>query len=321
VAPEDLPEVHSSYLWFKEHSGAFQGELRFGEPLSRHTYYRIGGPTPLLALPKGEPDIRWIREGLDRTGVNCFVLGLGSNLLVSDSGFDGLIIKTSRLDQSITVSQDLDGSLLVRTGCSVAVSSLLRKAGQEGWAGFECLAGVPGSMGGVVVMNAGTHLGEAQERVVTVETFDLATLTKRTWTRKEMNFEYRRNLFLHTGALVLAVTWKIKRQEAASVKKQIDETLERRKATQPVDYPSCGSVFKNPRETSLRAWQVVDQLGLRGHRIGNAQFSEKHSNFIVNLGAARAHDVRALIQLAQSRAQSELGIRLEEEVHFLGSFS
>ncbi len=321
MAPESLPEIPLEYAWFKEHAGTFHGELRFAEPLSRHTYYRIGGPTPLLALPKGEQDIRWIREGLNRTGVNWFVLGLGSNLLVSDSGFDGLVLKTSRLDQSITVSQDLDGSLLVRTGCSVAVSSLLRKAGQEGWAGFECLAGVPGSIGGVVVMNAGTHLGEAQERVVTVETFDLSTLTKRTWTRKEMAFEYRRNLFLPAGALVLAVTWKIKLEEAALVKKQIDETLERRKSTQPVDYPSCGSVFKNPRGTSLRAWQVVDQLGLRGHRMGNAQFSEKHSNFIINLGSAKAQDVRALIQLAQSRAQSELGIRLEEEVHFLGRFN
>lgn len=320
MGPEDLPQTHPDYSWFQEHAGTFQGELRFGEPLSRHTYYRIGGPTPLLAMPKGEQDIRWLRMGLDQTGVNWFVLGLGSNLLVSDSGFDGLVIKTSRLDQTVTVARDQDGSLLVRTGCSVAVSSLLRRAGQEGWSGFECLAGVPGSMGGVVVMNAGTHLGEAQERVASIETIDLSTLKTRIWTRQEMAFEYRRNLFLPAGSLVLAVTWKAKPQEPTSVKKQIDETLERRKATQPVDYPSCGSVFKNPKGSSLRAWQVVDQLGLRGHRIGNAQFSEKHSNFIINLGSAKAQEVRSLIELAKARAQAELGILLEEEVHFLGTF-
>ena len=104
------------------------------------------------------------------------------------------------------------------------------------------------------------------------------------------------------------------------MKKVIDETLERRKSTQPVDYPSCGSVFKNPRESGLRAWQVIDRLGLRGHRIGNAQFAEKHSNFIINLGGASAADVRGLIELARRRASAELGISLEEEVKFLGSF-
>ncbi len=306
--------------WFEKNKANFHGELRWNEPLSKHTYYRIGGPAPLMAFPKDSSALRWLREGIEATGVESFILGLGSNLLVSDEGFPGLVIKTSRLDLGIEVVSRVDDSMIIRTGASVAVSTLLRRAAQEGWSGLECLAGVPGSVGGVVVMNAGTHLGEAQERIHRVGAYLMKSEETREWTRGEMEFEYRRNRFLPADAMVTWVEWKVQRLEPALVKKTIDETLERRKSTQPVDYPSCGSVFKNPRESGLRAWQVVDQLGLRGHRIGNAQFAEKHSNFIINLGNARASDVRALIELAQIRAKSELGIILEEEVKFLGRF-
>ncbi len=309
------------WQWFEKNAANFHGELRWNEPLSKHTYYRIGGPAPLMAFPKDLSAFRWLREGIQASGVESFILGLGSNLLVSDEGFPGLVIKTSRLDLGIEVVSRGDDSIIIRTGASVAVSTLLRRAAQEGWSGFECLAGVPGSVGGVVVMNAGTHLGEAQERIHRVGTYLMKSDETREWTRGEMEFEYRRNRFLPADAIVTWVEWKVQRLEPALVKKTIDETLERRKSTQPVDYPSCGSVFKNPRESGLRAWQVVDQLGLRGHRIGNAQFAEKHSNFIINLGNARASDVRALIELAQTRAKSELGITLEEEVKFLGRFT
>ncbi len=116
------------------------------------------------------------------------------------------------------------------------------------------------------------------------------------------------------------VEWRLAREAPSVVAKSLSETFERRKATQPVEFPSCGSVFKNPHASGLRAWQVMDRLGLRGYRIGNAQFAEKHSNFIVNLGGASAMDVRRLIELAKSRASAELGIVLEEEVRFLGPF-
>lgn len=311
-----------AFDWFRTNAANFHGELRWDEPLSRHTYYRIGGPTPLLAFPKDEAALRWLKQGLEQTGLPSFILGLGSNLLVSDGGFPGLVIKTSRLDLGIEAlgAPAADGSLLVRTGASVAVSTLLRRAAQEGWSGFECLAGVPGSVGGVAVMNAGTHLGEAQERIHRLEAHLMGEGVTREWLRPQMEFDYRRNLFLPSDAVVLRVEWRVEKAEPSVVKKGIDDTLERRKATQPVDYPSCGSVFKNPRESGLRAWQVIDRLGLRGHRIGNAQFAEKHSNFIINLGGASAADVRGLIDLAKSRASGELGLTLEEEVKFLGRF-
>jgi UDP-N-acetylmuramate dehydrogenase len=315
--------------WFRAHASGFSGQLSFGEPLSKHTYYRIGGPARVFAVPKSLADLQWLHEGLRAAGgMPVFVLGSGSNLLVSDEGFDGLIVRATRVDIDIRIDPiEADGAavsdpeLIVRAGGGVAVSSLLRRAAQEGWGGLELLTGIPGSIGGVVAMNAGTHLGEAKDRLVRVEAFDLDSGRSLVFERRDFKYVYRGNHFLPAAAVVTSAHWKVRQEEPAQVKSRIDETLIRRKATQPLDAPSCGSVFKNPREHGKHAWQVIDQLGLRGHRIGGAQFAEKHSNFILNLGDAKAEDVRALIALAQERALRELGIALEAEVMLVGAFS
>jgi UDP-N-acetylmuramate dehydrogenase len=151
---------------------------------------------------------------------------------------------------------------------------------------------------------------------VQVTAFSLGNGSTRDYGLEDFKFAYRHNLFLKPDEIVLSAEWNVTSADPAAVKAKIDETLARRKATQPVDYPSCGSVFKNP--PGEKSWAIIDKLGLRGHRIGDAQIAEKHSNFIINLGAARAADVRALIELAQRRAREELGITLEEEVMYLG---
>jgi UDP-N-acetylmuramate dehydrogenase len=293
-------------------AGAFQGQLLWDEPLAKHTYYRIGGPARLLAIPRGESDLAWLARGLRESGAPRWVLGLGSNVLVADEGLPGVVIKTSRIGLDISS----DGAF-VRAGAGVAISTLLRRAAQEGWGGLELLTGVPGSVGGAVCMNAGTHLGETGSRLESVSVFDLESGRARDVAAPELRFEYRRNLFLAPAEIVTAARFRVEAREPADVKRAIDELLARRKATQPVDYPSCGSVFKNP--AGQHAWQVLDRLGLRGHRVGNAQISEKHSNFIVNLGGARAADIRALIDLAKGRALQELGVELEEEVKYFSA--
>ena len=136
--------------------------------------------------------------------------------------------------------------------------------------------------------------------------------------RGELKFQYRQNLFLPPGYVIWNADWRLEKTDPEKVRSLIDTTLQRRKSTQPIEYPSCGSVFKNPKSSGMNAWQVIDQLALRGKQEGQAQFSEKHPNFIVNLGGAKASDVLALIRLAQSRAAVELGIELEEEVIFVG---
>jgi UDP-N-acetylmuramate dehydrogenase len=308
------PDSKGATEWLKAHASGFAGQLSFDEPLSRHTYYRIGGPALALAVPRSLEDLRWIAEAIRRTKLPFWILGLGSNILVPDEGLPGLVIKLGRVDLGIArVAPDR-----IRTGASVAISTLLRRAAQEGWGGLEFLTGVPGSVGGAVAMNAGTHLGETQSHALSVDAFDLlapdGAEPLRRYLSDELKFEYRKNKFLSPASVVVSVDWSITPAEPVAVKSLIDETLARRKATQPIDYPSCGSVFKNPKSSGLSAWQVLDRLGLRGHRIGGAQIAQKHSNFIINLGGAKAADVAALIDLAKSRAKSELGIELEEEV-------
>lgn len=287
----------------------FDGQILFQEPLQKYTYYRIGGPAEILAIPKTQADLELLRDILRKTDIPFFILGQGSNLLVSDEGYQGMVIRASRINLDI----EAVSPTRLRTGASVAISTLLRRAAQEGWGGLEFLTGIPGAVGGVVTMNAGTHLGETKDRIRKVDVFSLlGTGSSKSYEGDELKFQYRKNLFLSRGDLVWQVEWEIIQRDPAEVKQLIDSTLARRKATQPIDYPSCGSVFKNPPGHS--AWQVIDRLGLRGHQIGQAQFAEKHSNFIINLGGARASDVQALIALAKKRALEDLGIKLEEEV-------
>lgn len=304
--------------WFKENASKFSGSLLFDEPLSRYTYYRIGGPAQVFAVPKCLDDLRWLAKGVRETGIKYFILGSGSNVLISDEGFSGLVIRCHRMNAELWPG-DLEKPNTLRTGSSVAVSALLKRAATEGWGGLEFLSGIPGSIGGVVAMNAGTHLGEAKDRLIQVEIFPLLGDSDELITvpRQELKYEYRKNLFIPKGGLVWSAEWEVIPEEPARVQSLIDATLHRRKMTQPVEYPSCGSVFKNPKTSGMSAWEVVDKLGLRGHQIGQAQFSEKHSNFIVNLGGATAGNVKALIDLAKERAEKELGITLEQEVIYL----
>ena len=307
--------------WFEspDKRAKFSGEIRDHEPLSRHTYYRIGGPARHLVIPKTVEDLDWIVEGVRAHQLPFQILGLGSNYLVSDRGFPGVVIKLTRIDLGV---EALSLNRL-RTGASVAVSSLLRRAAQEGWGGLEFLAGIPGSMGGVIAMNAGTHLGEAKDRVRVVEALQVfgAEAGKRyRFEGDDLRFDYRKNEFLPAGSIITSCEWEISPRNPAEVKAELDLVLSRRKSTQPVDFPSCGSVFKNPKAHGKQAWQVLDQVGMRGHRIGDAQVSEKHSNFIINHGQAKAFEVKALIDMAKQRARDQMGIELEEEVKFLGDF-
>lgn len=308
--------------WFKANAGAFSGQLLFDEPLAKHTWYRVGGPATLLATPRTRVDLEWLRQGLEQSGLPLFILGMGSNLLVSEAGFPGLVVKAGRLN--IEIKTKGEDAKWVSTGSGLPVSSFLRRAAIEGWGGLEFLTGIPGSIGGAVFMNAGTHLGDTNSQLRAVEYFDLgAKSDTEAWVhveRESLRYQYRKNLFLPETALIWAADWEVRRDMPARVKSLIDETLARRKATQPIDLPSCGSVFKNPIESGFSAWQVIDKLKLRGHRIGGAEFSPKHCNFIINLGEARADDIYALIQLAKARALDEFQITLEEEVRYVGKF-
>lgn len=301
-------------FWQKHlQENGFQGEIRVSEPMSKSTYYRIGGPADLVLSPKSLEDLKVISSGLKKSSAETFIMGMGSNLLVSDDGFRGIVIRSKNLNLGF----DWNGKDRVIIGSSVPVATVLRKAGDQGIMGLEFLTGVPGSIGGTLFMNAGTKLGEVKDRLVGGEAFSLQEGSLKSL-QPPFGYEYRKNHFLGALDLVYSATFSVEAGDPAALKAQIQDLLKKRKESQPVDLPSCGSVFKNPRPQ--HAWQVVDQLGLRGHRIGGAQISPQHSNFIVNLGGAKAADVRALIELAKKQALEKLGITLEEEVRYLGRF-
>lgn len=301
--------------WFETNLKNFQCQVSLNESLAKHTYFRIGGLAKVLVIPKSVSDLELICKGIKETGLPFLFLGLGSNVLISDHGYKGIVIKTTKLNQNV---EKIENKNEILTGASVALSSLLRKAEMEGWGGLEFLTGIPGTVGGAAWMNAGTHLGEAKDRIQKVEAYEIGErFTQVEFVGPDLKYSYRKNHFLKSNMLVYSVTWKVEQMDALKVKEIIRTTLQRRKETQPLDHPSCGSVFKNPKSSGLSAWQVIEKVGMRGHRIGDAQFSEKHCNFILNLGHAKASDVKALIDLAKKRASDDFGIQLEEEVVYI----
>ncbi len=295
----------------------FTGSIEFNVALSKVAYYRIGGPVAVLLTPKCFSDLSLIHQLIQDTNLPFFVLGWGSNLLFSDEGYSGIIIRMKHLFTEVEEC----GDGVLKVGASLGASSLLRIASERGYGGLSHLTGIPGSVGGMIAMNAGTHLGEMKDCLSKTEYVNLLDSTKdltiHSRTHGDADFSYRRNHFLKEGDLITHAYLRFQKADPVQVKSEIEALYLRRKATQPVDLPSCGSVFMNPREAGLHAWQVIDRLGLRGHRIGNAQISEKHSNFIVNLGGATANDVRALIELCKKEALEKLSIDLHEEVRIL----
>ncbi|OFZ79884.1 MAG: UDP-N-acetylenolpyruvoylglucosamine reductase [Bdellovibrionales bacterium RIFOXYD1_FULL_53_11] len=295
--------------------GDFSGSILFDSPLSDHTYYKIGGSARVIVSPQNSRDLLWLSRALLETGTDFFILGAGTNVLAPDEGFDGLIIKTGSLDKTIVEASSAHGQC-IRTGAAASLSKLVSAAAEKGWSGFECFAGIPGLVGGAVAMNAGTSSGEVRDLALGVECVDLFSGKPISYCGPDLLFSYRKNGFLRSNEIISSVRWRLHRGDPATISSTVARYLSRRRVCHPVDQPSCGSVFKNPSGT-LKAWQVIEKLGLRGQRVGGAQFSEKHCNFIINLGNALASDVRALVALARSRAHAELGITLEEEMLYM----
>lgn len=285
--------------------------VRENTPLAPFSYYKIGGPARFFAEPTSTDELAQVAAFIKEGALPYFILGAGSNILFDDAGFDGVVIQTGRLNRALgRVENDC-----IQAGASVTVAQLLRFCGAQGLAGLEFLVGVPGTVGGVLYMNAGTKTGEAAGVAAEVKTFDLDTGALKTHGGDEIQYSYRTQRYLGPHELVLEGRFRAQPGDPKEIQARIQQMLAARKASQPIDKPSCGSVFKNPDpQKNIHAWQLISQAGLRGHRIGGAQISEMHCNFIVNLGGAKASDVRALIELAKAEVKNRFGILLEEEV-------
>jgi UDP-N-acetylmuramate dehydrogenase len=288
---------------------AWRGELRFDEPMDRHVSWRAGGPARRFYEPLDLADLCAFLRDLAPEEPLLWV-GLGSNLLVRDGGFPGTVIM---MFGTLTELEWLDAQLL-RAEAGVSCAKVARTASRAGLTGVEFLAGIPGTMGGALAMNAGAFGGETWQHVAAVETVD-----RRGELHTRAPAAYRvayRSVRGPADEWFVAAHLALENGDTAQAQARIRELLDRRGATQPVQQFSCGSVFRNP--PGDHAARLIEVCGLKGRRVGGAQVSEKHANFIVNTGNASAADIETLLLQVQGTVEREQGVRLETEVRIVG---
>ncbi len=284
-------------------------ELRVDEPMSKHTTFRIGGPAALMGLPKSAGEARMAVKAARELAVEPFFLGNGSNLLVADEGYPGFIMKlTGDFDEIREVGQGLEA------GSAAPLSRLSGRALELGLTGLEFAGGIPGSVGGAVMMNAGAYGGETAQVLESVAFLDEEGEV-RTLPASECGFGYRHSVFSNRKCLILKARFQLKQGDGDAVKARMDELTAQRKAKQPLEYPSAGSMFKRPPGHFAAA--LIDQCGLKGLAVGGAQVSEKHAGFVVNRGGATCADVLELVRQVKARVLSQTGVELEMEVRVL----
>jgi UDP-N-acetylmuramate dehydrogenase len=285
-------------------------EILPDEPMSRHTSFRIGGPADALLLPRSVEDLQRIVRIARETEVPFTVVGNGSNLLIRDGGLRGIVLKVaenlSRLEFNGTSGCVQSGALLAHVS---------RTAALHGLSGLEFAVGIPGAIGGGVMMNAGAYGGEMKDVVTRVSVVD-ETGTLRVIPAEDLQFGYRRSLLQTRDWIVAEMEMELRPDLPERILARMSHNQYLRESKQPLCFPSAGSVFKRP--PGKYVGPMVEQLGLKGHRIGGAQVSEKHAGFIVNRGDARAADVLALIQHVRERVQARFDVWLETEVRVIG---
>jgi len=286
--------------------------MLFKEPMSRHTTFRIGGDAECMVLIEQEEELLRLVPYLHQIGQEYFILGNGSNLLVGDKGYRGIIIKLGEGMNRITVEEER-----IHAQAGALLSQTAARARDAGLSGMEFAAGIPGSVGGGVVMNAGAYDGEMKQIVESVKVMDkegkILILDNNT-----MEFGYRTSIIKNRPFIVLEVVFRMHPASGEEIQEKMDDLMQKRQSKQPLNYPSAGSTFKRPE--GYFAGKLIMESGLRGYRIGGAQVSDKHCGFVVNVGKATAADVKEVIEEVQERVSDRFHVRLEPEIIFLGDF-
>ena len=293
--------------------------ILFEEPLANHTSIKIGGPAMAFITPKDETELVTVLQWAKTQKLSHCIFGKGSNTLVRDGGFPGVVLSLTKAFREWKIERQENNFVWVRVQGGVPTQQFVRWGSSLGLKGIEFLAGIPGTLGGNVVMNAGTTLGSISELIEEVTVIDQKGKRKN-WLQKECHFTYRSSE-IPTACVVVDALLKLEQGEVAGVEEKVKALFESRGLSQPVTQPNLGSVFKNPThgKTKLaKAWELIDEAGLRGVRVGKARISEKHTNFIVNEGGATARDVMVLINLVKERVRAASGILLETEVKIIG---
>lgn len=303
-----------------------ENQVLVEEPLAKHTTFQIGGPADYLVLPETFLQVAGVIDCCKETDMPFYVLGNGSNLLVSDKGYRGTVIKLGRNLSNITINErkteESSGHeeakcFLVQAQSGVLLSKLASVIAEYGLAGFEFAAGIPGTLGGAVTMNAGAYGGEMKDCISGATLLDqdgnMLQLGK-----EELTLGYRKSIIQDRNYIVLDASFTLWQGDKEEIRNRITELNARRREKQPLEYPSAGSTFKRPE--GYFAGKLIMDSGLRGYRVGNAQVSEKHCGFVINRGGATAEEVRTLISEVRQIVYHKFGVMLEPEIRFLGDF-
>lgn len=298
----------TSYESLKTFAQTLGADVLENEPMSRHTTFKLGGPADIFIVPKNTGMLQKINNFCKEEHISVFIIGNGSDLLVSDKGIRGAVIKSSGMNE-IKVQDEI-----ITCGAGVQLKALCDFACNAELTGLEFAYGIPGTVGGAVYMNAGAYGGEMKGIVTSVKYLDGLQVCK--LSASELNFGYRSSAFTGTGRVITEVALKLKRGKKEEINNKMRELMERRRSKQPLERPSAGSVFKRP--VGNFAGTLIEKCGLKGTRVGGAMVSEKHAGFIVNAGGATCGDVLNLIEKIQSEVLNKTGISLECEIRMVG---
>ena len=289
-------------------SASIQGtQLRFDEPMSKHTSFRIGGPVEVMAFPRNAQELSALLRTAAEMQVQPAILGAGTNVLAPDAGLSGLCICLKDALDGMELLED--NSIRVMAGVTMTRAAVF--AANHGLSGMEFAHGIPGTVGGGVYMNAGAYGGEICDICESVDVMDMHG-NLRTLTSAEMQFSYRHSRLEEEGGIVVSAVFRLIPRDSDEIKAKMKELQGKRSASQPLELPSAGSAFKRP--VGGYAAALIDQAGLKGFTVGGAAISTKHSGFAVNIGGATAEDVKALLLQVSDRVYENSGIRLEPEV-------
>lgn len=282
------------------------------EPMNRHITFRVGGPADYFVTPEEEEQLSAVIELLKKENIPYYIMGNGSNLLVGDKGFRGVMIQIYKKMNEIHMEGD---RIFVQAGA--LLSTIASRALAGGLAGFEFASGIPGTLGGAVMMNAGAYGGEMKQVLVSAR---ILTRDGRICEMpvEEMEMGYRTSIFAKNGDIVLSAELKLEHGNRDEIGTYMEELKEKRVTKQPLEYPSAGSTFKRPE--GYFAGKLIQDAGLRGFRVGGAQVSEKHCGFVINRDSATAADIVSLMEQVADKVEAQFGVRLEPEVRRIGEF-
>ena len=284
--------------------------IKTNEPMKDHTSFKVGGPADYMVTPENAEELKKVIAFCRKKNLDFYILGLGSNILVRDKGIRGVVIKLGNGFKKLTI----DGEQITAEA-GINLSNLAKEAAYYGLSGLEFAEGIPGSLGGAVVMNAGAYGGEMKDILNEVTAINYNGDIKK-YTPDEMFMTYRKSIFQLNGDTIISAVIQLRKDKKGSIQARMDDYACRRQEKQPLEFPSAGSTFKRPPNHFVGP--MIEELGLKGYQIGGAQVSTKHAGFIINAGNATASDILALIAYIQKRVKEHYGVELQTEIKIIG---